>query len=181
MCGRSSFPSKLKIVSHYNCKVGPSVGSSFDKPSVFLPGENIPMIVPNRLQELVLVSSVWGFGEYYNARIETIDQKNLWREQYKTSRAVIPLTTFFEGSRWFDPGKIVSAAAIFRVMIKPSGDRYFESSMITTQATDPISRYHERMPLLLNDDMVKDWIVNGLDDLNLDSVNVDFDIKKTLS
>ena len=181
MCGRSNFPSKLKLVDHYKCRIGPRASDSFKSEQISIPGEDIPILIMNRSNNRILTRSHWGFGDYYNARVETVDEKSLWRAQFKTSRCIIPLADFYEGGRWFSSDSILSAAAIFRVMISGSGERFIECSMITTKATAPVDEFHERMPVILDDKMINPWLLK--EDINIKNYHpqVELSVRRTFS
>jgi len=112
-------------------------------------------------------------------RIETADQKSLWRESWHTRRCVIPASWYYE---WdvlpTDEGynsRQQRDIKKTRFIIQPTGAeiaflaglyQYEEHngkqvpmfSVITREAVEPVRSVHDRMPLMLRQDDVRDWV-----------------------
>ena len=101
----------------------------------------------------------------FNARIETVDEKatfnNAWQ---KSQRCLIPMAGYYEwsglkGSKTpfyisdKDQGCLV-VAGLYEIW----GDGQLSCTMLTTAANDDLSAVHHRMPIMLKQDQVKDWI-----------------------
>lgn len=100
----------------------------------------------------------WGMmgGVIYNVRSESMHQKFLDIAQ---NRGILKVESFSEGGKEFY-GKIpLNIAVIF------NGNKEF--SILTMDSVPPVSNYHRRMPLIINDneDSVMRWLTIGYIDL----------------
>jgi putative SOS response-associated peptidase YedK len=110
----------------------------------------------------------WGFKSYhgkqviFNARSETALEKPTFRESVKTRRAVIPAAWFYE----WNPAKekftfrqkdrpLLFMAGFYRKY--EDGDHFV---VLTTTANASVKSIHDRMPLLLDPEEIKDWILD---------------------
>jgi putative SOS response-associated peptidase YedK len=108
----------------------------------------------------------WGFKAYYskhiifNARSETALEKPTFKESVKTRRAVIPATRFYE----WNPAKekfifkpkdvpLLFMAGCYRLY--EDGEHFV---IFTTAANASMKTVHDRMPLLLEQDEIEEWI-----------------------
>ena len=129
---------------------------------------------------------VWGFTSkasskpIINCRIETAEQKSLWRDSWRTRRCVIPASWYYEwgvsptaeGYNTFRQQRDIKKT---RFTIQPAGAgiaflaglyRYEEHngkqipmfSVITREAVEPVRSIHDRMPLMLRQEDVRDWV-----------------------
>ena len=128
---------------------------------------------------------VWGFTNeasskpIINCRIETADQKNLWRESWHTRRCAIPASWYYEwGVLPTEEGynsRQQRDIKKTRFIIQPTGAeitflaglyRYEEHngkqipmfSVITRESLEPVRSIHDRMPLMLKHEDVRDWV-----------------------
>lgn len=117
---------------------------------------------------------LWGFqvdwisSPIFNTRLESgLEGKRMWKDAFEKRRIIIPTLGFYEPHSslmvpspktgrpikqqyLFDKaGKLFFMAAIYE------GD-YF--SLVTTPPNSQLSRVHDRMPLVLNDDEIELWI-----------------------
>ncbi len=117
-------------------------------------------------RELKTERQKWGFlredgkGVIINARAETIFTKRTFSEAVQNRRCIIPAGGFYEWDRhknkytfYMKDGKLMFMAGCYSYF--EDGNRFV---IITTQANDSISNIHDRMPLILEQDMLKDWI-----------------------
>ncbi len=118
-----------------------------------------------------------------NARSETIAEKPSFRGLLKRHRCVIPLTGYYEWKAVEVPGsaKILkqpyyftpTQSALFAVAglwttwrepeLPPDAPVLHSCVLITTDANDTANEVHDRMPVLLDEDGVDQWIAD--DDL----------------
>ena len=150
------------------------------------PTDVAAVIASGRSGNMGVFPMVWGFTNeasskpIINCRIETADQKNLWRESWHTRRCVIPASWYYE---WGVPPTDEGYNTLrqqrdikkTRFIIQPAGAeitflaglyRYEEHSgkqipmfsVITREAVEPVRNIHERMPLMLKKEDVRDWV-----------------------
>ena len=116
--------------------------------------------------EGVQVSSlIWGFPGFdkkliINARAEGIEDKPTFAESIQQRRCVLPASGFYEWNRhkekvtFTDPDvPVIYLAGIFR----PYGDED-RFVIITREANESMLPVHDRMPLMIKADQVRDWI-----------------------
>ncbi len=150
------------------------------------PTDVAAVIASGRSGNIGVFPMVWGFTNeasskpIINCRIETADQKNLWRESWHTRRCVILASWYYEwGVLPTDEGYIIHRQQrdkkMTRFAIQPTGAeitflagvyRYEEHngkqipmfSVITREAVEPVRSIHDRMPLMLKQEDVRDWV-----------------------
>ena len=144
------------------------------------------VIASGRSGNMGVFPMVWGFTNeasskpIINCRIETADQKNLWRESWHTRRCVIPASWYYEwGVLPTDEGyntlrqqhdikktrfiiqpteaEITFLAGLYRYE-EHSGKQIPMFSVITREAVEPVRSIHDRMPLMLKKEDVRDWV-----------------------
>ena len=138
---------------------------------------------------------IWGFNHessdkpLINCRIETADQKPLWKDSWLNRRCIIPASWYYE---W---GVLPSEAGIRvenetpkikkdKFAIQPEGEEItylaglyrFEEyqgvqipmfTVLTRQSVAPVSEIHDRMPLILAKDDLNEWINKDSDPRNV--------------
>ena len=112
----------------------------------------------------------WGFplqqdsgkGLVFNARCESAAEKPLFREGIRHRRTVIPASAFYEwDSRKakFTFRREQGGALFMAGCCRPYQDgEHFV--ILTTAANGSMEPVHDRMPLLLQEDQVTDWILD---------------------
>lgn len=155
---------------------------SFDKKAAgFWSREIYPTAhAPVLTQQRELVLSKWGFdrargtGVIFNARSETLLQSGFWKRYLPGGRCIIPAKSYFE---WEHVGKKTGAKYIFRrpqdqplyfagIMDVHSRSRPY--AVITRSASQNIRFVHDRMPLILTEDMLSAWLSPIVDPKLLD-------------
>lgn len=129
------------------------------------PSQSAP-VVTGRRGELFGEELMWGFPGLkksqviFNARQETALEKRTFRDSLFLRRCVIPAKNFYEWDKKKEKykftrpdGKILFLAGIYNQYGK---NEYFV--ILTTKANDSMSRIHDRMPLVLEEQQIKDWI-----------------------
>ena len=104
-----------------------------------------------------------GNGVVFNARVESAIDKPMFADSLRNRRIIVPARGFYE---WgpdktkygFVPsdGKLLYMAGIYR--------RYEEKErfvILTTEANDLMRPIHDRMPLLLKQDQIEEWILES--------------------
>ena len=115
---------------------------------------------------LELTEMYWGFPQYQkkglliNARAETALERKTFRESVLHRRCVIPARHFYE----WDPDR--DKVTFFRearpVLFMAGFYNRFQDEerfiILTTQANASVNPIHDRMPLVLDEDELEDWV-----------------------
>jgi putative SOS response-associated peptidase YedK len=123
----------------------------------------------NTEKEVILTMSKWGFtaptgkGVLINARSETAFEKKTFRESLIYRRCIIPAAGFYEWDS--DKNKIYFTVPKKRCMYMAGLYRYEKEEsrfvILTTAANTSMKDIHDRMPLILDEEMVPEWICNN--------------------
>lgn len=132
------------------------------------PGELAPVLREGDAG-LLLENMRWGFPQYrekgllINARSETVLNKKTFRESVLYRRCVIPARHFYEwdaeknkASFQRGNGGLLYMAGFYHMVQNEA--RFV---ILTTQANSSVSPVHERMPLILEKEEVKNWICDA--------------------
>jgi putative SOS response-associated peptidase YedK len=175
MCGRYCIAADPgELTEHYQT----------DIPCEYRPGYNIS---PQRLILIItgqnmLVSrmATWGFHipsfpPVINARIETLNEKPLFKNLLHNYRCLIPATGYFE---WKQEGKrkvpyyispkndgIFSVAGLYR-----QSSQYPEVVIITTDAVYSLQTIHTRMPVIVPKELESNYLAGK----EIDSLSEDY-------
>ena len=114
----------------------------------------------------------WGFqGKtlLINARAETASEKPLFKEAWRSHRCIVPASWYFEWEHIPTADGKTKTGDKFR--IHPAGSENtwlcglytFERDLpvfavITREPGDNVARIHDRMPLILPEDRIDEWI-----------------------
>ena len=141
------------------------------------PTDVAPVIAPNKKGEREIYPMKWGFTvtvdgkqkPVVNARIETASIKSLFSEAWQKHRCIIPASWYFEWEHFKDENGNVKTGS--RYVIQPSNstitwlcglyrieDGYPVFAIITKVSTEELSAIHDRMPLMLPEDKINNWI-----------------------
>ncbi len=146
------------------------------------PENVVPVLAPNRAGEPSVFPMQWGFvlpasggkprPRLINARSETAAEKPLFRPSWEQRRCVIPATAYFEWEHLQDAGGRTRAGRKYR--IRPlDGRRTYLAGLyrmenglpvfvvLTRAPAGDLARIHDRMPVLLPEDALGDWIAPG--------------------
>ena len=168
MCGRfevdPSVPEIQKIMQLAGSPLPYKTGEIF-------PGDTTLVVK----KEKEVLPMTWGFpqrerkGVIFNARSESALQKPLFRKALSSHPVVVPTTGFYEwtptpGERrktrylFREPGQEVTWLAGFsnRFRTEAGSGEYF--TILTTEANGSVVQYHHRMPLVLSETEIADWL-----------------------
>lgn len=110
-----------------------------------------------------------------NARAETVAQKPSYREAFKHRRAVVPMAGYYEWTQpepgfkqpWFlhrvDSGPLWAAGLWeprHKAQAEDDGGTF---TVITTTAQDAAGEVHDRMPVFLPAEHIRDWLREDVD------------------
>ena len=101
-----------------------------------------------------------------NARVETVRDKPLFKNAFENNRCIIPASGFYEWkhnktqkSPYYFISRaqpILSFAGLIR--ISPEGE---EAAVITTRAVPPYTEIHDRMPVILEPEGERAYLIEG--------------------
>lgn len=125
------------------------------------PTDVAAVIASGRSGNMGVFPMVWGFTNeastkpIINCRIETADQKKLWRESWHTrQQRDIKKTRFI-----IQPtgAEITFLAGLYRYE-EHNGKQIPMFSVITRESVEPVRSIHDRMPLMLKQEDVREWV-----------------------
>lgn len=124
------------------------------------------VVLIGKNQGLYAEEMVWGFPQYHqkgliiNARAETVLERKMFRDSVLHRRCIIPAGHFYEWDS--DKNKAVFLRKDRPVLYMAGFYSHFEDGdrfiIITTQANDSVSRVHDRMPLILEENELEAWV-----------------------
>lgn len=146
---------------------------SFAPSNEIFPSQKAPVVLNGgRNKEIELFK--WGFSPSYlsnliiNARSETLDQKKTFKKPFKNKRCLIPANGFFEWKKqgnkkvkhriYLEDQAIFTFAGLYDTYKNDSGEDVKSFTIITTQANKEVSEIHNRMPVILHDQNIEDWL-----------------------
>ena len=110
----------------------------------------------------------------FNARAETVAQKPMFRDAFKKRRCIIPASGFFEwaGEKGekvphlftaADGSLILAFAGLWDRWTDPaSGDEVLSATIIVSGASEWMTPYHDRMPVLIAPESFDGWLDGSL-------------------
>lgn len=150
------------------------------------PTDMAAVIAPNKQGNMAIFPMIWGFthestsNPLVNCRVETAEQKPLWKDSWSQRRCIIPASWYYE---WGIPPSEIgfrNANEQHRIQkekyaIQPEGAEVtylaglyrFEEhngvqipmfAVLTREAVAPVSDIHDRMPLILGKENISEWI-----------------------
>jgi putative SOS response-associated peptidase YedK len=174
MCGRYYIPPEdddsgfLAILQQVreNCKDSPFL-------SEMRLGEIFPTNVVPVITGEAPVLMKWGFarfdgkGQIINARLETADEKPMFKRAYGARRCLIPAGHYFEWLKdgadrqkfAIGTGALITMAGIFS---RNAGDPLPSFVILTRPAAPEITFIHHRMPVIVPARVRRKWLADGL-------------------
>ncbi len=107
----------------------------------------------------------------FNARAETITEKQFFRNAFKHRRCIIPVSGYYEWEtgpdgkqpHYFtaaDGSPALSIAGLWEEwQDKEADEKVLSCTMIITSSNDWVGEVHDRMPVLLTADQYEPWLV----------------------
>ena len=153
-----------RIIEAVNRRVVEPVKTSGE----IFPADIVPVVANNRNMLPTAFAMRWGYTlpdgrRIINARSETAETRPMFADGMRQRRCAVPATNYFEWERT-DRTKTKYA-------IRPTDDELFymagiyriESrrpvfSILTREPAESIAFIHDRMPVILPHDLVRDWI-----------------------
>ena len=99
-----------------------------------------------------------------NARVETAPQKPSFRDCWKHRRCLIPSSGYYEWQQYARKQPYFIRPAQARILMYAGLWDYNESlglrsyCILTQPAQGPIARIHDRMPVMLSQELLRDWL-----------------------
>ncbi|MFB6245643.1 MAG: SOS response-associated peptidase [Candidatus Nanohaloarchaea archaeon] len=176
MCGRNSIGYKpSELAERYEAENQ----SNFTRSYNIAPGNNQPIVSKNSpetlrdarfgfIPEWAEDIQEWENRNVINARIETVDEKKLFKEAVNNRRCLIPSTGFYEwkGSRgnkqpfhitWKNE-KVMSFAGIYSTYDNGS----YSFAILTQKPNEKVGKLHDRMPVILTEREELGWLDGDL-------------------
>lgn len=135
------------------------------------PGDTAPVITAAGDQggSLRACRQKWGYpvpggkGLVFNARSESVFEKRMFRNSVSQRRAAVPVSWFYEWNK--NKEKFTFTKEGSRILFLAGfygryedGDRFV---ILTTQANASMAPVHSRMPLVLEREQVREWILDS--------------------
>lgn len=170
MCGRFLLESDIdEIIRSYNIY---SKEITEYKKGDFYPSQEALIVMEDEKRNLA--SAKWGYAynnrrPVINARSETIMKKSMFKDSFYSARCIIPVNQFYE---WKDIGnrkkvkhriglkdsKLISLGGIYKINVDENYNRQLTFVIITTEAEGSIRDIHSRMPLIIKNDELDEWL-----------------------
>lgn len=179
MCGRYQFDDEKNIAEVYKIlqgidkKYGGSQGAC--KTGEIYPTDLVPVLTVNDgAAELLLMT--WGFpkwdgkGVIINAKSETAAEKPMFAQHLRQQRCVIPSTGFYEWQKkdatkvkdkflfTSDKDPMLYMAGVYHTFSGDNGSLSHRFVIFTCGANASMQDVHERMPVMLYREELKDWL-----------------------
>ena len=155
------------------------LGKPMKTESEIRPADMVPVIASNRKGERSVFPMVWGYNipkvnhPVMNARVESAPIKDCWKDGWLNRRCIIPASWYYEWEHFTtgDGRKRVGA----KYLIQANGSailflaglyrweeyrdlKYPVFSVLTREPTEELSKLHDRMPLMLPESRIDEWI-----------------------
>ena len=183
MCGRYTITKKKSNIEEV-------LESAFDDDYIenynAAPTNKLPVITNKNLDEIKLLQ--WGLipywskdtkiaGKLINARLETIFEKPSFKQVIKNKRCAIIADGYYEWTRqksskqpyyiYFEDHRSFMFGGIWNSWQSNEGRSINTFSIITKEAKGKVSKIHDRMPVILNQELKNSW----LSELNKNQIN----------
>ncbi len=137
------------------------------------PTDVVPVIAPNRSGEKSVFPMKWGYkGQQkllINARAETAAKKPTFKNDWKSHRCIVPASYYFEWEHLTLTSGRTGTGSKYAIQPKNAAVTWlcglyrFEEDLpvfviLTRDAAEDIRFIHDRMPLIMPDELVDDWI-----------------------
>jgi putative SOS response-associated peptidase YedK len=105
-----------------------------------------------------------------NARAETVETKPVFRDAFKRSRCLIPMSGYYEWQNtasgkqpWYftaaDGAPLLTAAGLWdEWKNRETGERLKSRTMIVGEPNDMAAQIHDRMPVFLTESQFEPWL-----------------------
>ena len=171
MCGRFELKTKFENLPKILKEDYPNgLDSKYETQNLIRPSD--PVLVIKNEGKIKTTFMTWGFispwakdpfkkgiPRPFNARSETIKEKKLFSGSWKYKRCLIPASGFFEkGYRIRKKSyEIFWLGGIWSKWTSPDGAELESCCILTTEPNDLVRTIHHRMPVVVPDELGKQW------------------------
>jgi putative SOS response-associated peptidase YedK len=172
MCDRYTLVVSGEVLKDYYSQL--EYDEKYEPSYNIAPTQQLPVVTEDGLELMMwglVPSSAKEFKPTFtsiNARAETIAEKPLYSQPFKTRRALIPASGFyvwqqrptFKQPYYFQlpDRELFSFAGLFDVWFDSAGAPHKSYTIITTTPNPTLSGIHDRMPVILDRDEEKHWL-----------------------
>lgn len=169
MCGRFYIPEDdsseelQRIIDHLNRKKATPVKTGEVRPT-----DVAAVIVNNKSLQPMPFAMKWGYSladrrPLINARSETAETKPLFRDGMQQRRCLIPASHYFEWQQLANKKiknaiKPVNSTAMYMAGLYRFQNGVPEFIILTREPGESIRHIHDRMPVILPHEALKDWM-----------------------
>jgi putative SOS response-associated peptidase YedK len=160
-------------------RYGAEIITDLYRPSMHFKLSNQLPVIAVQDGSRVLDTRRWGFVPFYNkeakpkfqpgnAKAETVATTPMFRDAFKTRRALVPVTQFYEwigeqGNKHLVPfllnsDEIFSLAAVWDTWRPTDGDPISTVAVLTTEPNEMAAEVHDRMPVIIGRDDEAAWL-----------------------
>ncbi|HCU6008005.1 SOS response-associated peptidase [Legionella pneumophila] len=177
MCGRFALDTtRVEIKTQFHVDHIPELSSLFN----IAPTQNALVLMQSPIDEMRHTEwFTWGLIPYFakdkkmnppliNARAETLATKPAFRTSFKSKRGIVIMSGYFEWQQlehYKQPyyirrknKKLLAVAALWDTWQSQRGEVVHSCCLITTQANSLVARFHDRMPVVLNEEQQQIWL-----------------------
>ena len=135
------------------------------------PSEVAPVVAPDRAGRRAVFPMKWGFSgksPVFNARVETAASRPMFRDSWQSRRCAVPASCYFEWEHLLSPDGRKKTGGKYRLQQDSAltwlcGLYRMEGGLpcfviLTREPGENIRFIHDRMPLILPESAVGDWI-----------------------
>lgn len=175
MCGRFTRITPIKTI----VEIFHASPASFELSSSYNVAPSQDILIVNDTGKRELIKCRWGFlppwikdlsegSPVINARAETIDEKPYFRDAFRKHRCLIIADGFYEWVRdskkkipyyiRLKSGKPMAFAGLYNMKDAPDGNKICGCAIVTTESNDLVGGIHDRMPVIVPDDKIDNWL-----------------------
>ena len=150
------------------------------------PTQSIPVIRNNRLGVRILDDARWGLFPFWakdsiNADASALESKTCFRQMLKSGRCIIPCSGMYGWQREAEENgprqpramrivvqgqQLFGMAGLYDEWRTPDGQRMRAATLVTVPASGSLSLWQERMPIVLDEEGVEDWLQPSIRDFS---------------
>ncbi|MCR5475945.1 MAG: SOS response-associated peptidase [Lachnospiraceae bacterium] len=178
MCGRYYLENTIEMVPFIEKLMSSPLVQKWNETTAIktsgeiAPTDVVPVIAPNRSGNRSVFPMKWGYNGktlLINARVETASEKPTFRDDWRSHRCIIPASYYFGWEHLkANDGRTKTGD---KYLIQPQNSTMtwlcglyrFENELphfviLTRDAAGPIRFIHDRMPLIMPEDKINEWI-----------------------